>query len=308
MLIQKALSKLRLRNGDDVFLMVEYELNNKLFVKILNLKRNEVYVGHSNDIELRSQAARIRLTFDEFTEKIIKALVENASDNSNFLYCLDEQDGMYKFQWKSIDEEQTIISLGSVDVRKESFAITLTDMLEMISIEMRLMRNKIQELNADIDRTQNQSSDALEQLRLATEMKEKLEKEMYSKFVLVLNEKKRKIRELQQKNKHNSHSGNTEFQKKKPKKSSKPLVSDSSDELDDIDEPGPSAAKTDTSFSFLDDDKSILPTTRNRIRNRKVLASKKENGNKSTFINCNQSSKNITVDDDESDEHLFDNL
>ncbi|CAL1265769.1 unnamed protein product [Larinioides sclopetarius] len=304
------MSKLRLRNGDDVFLMVEYELNNKLFVKILNLKRYEVYVGHSNDIELRSQAARIRLTFDEFIEKIIKALIENATDNSNFLYCLDEKDGIYKFQWKSIDEEQTIVSLGSVDVRKESFVITLADMLENISIDMHLMRNKIQDLNADIDKTRNQTSDALGQLRLATEMKETLEREMYSKFVLVLNEKKRKIRELQQKNKHTSLSSYSEYQKKKPKKSSKPLVNDTSndtDEFEDIDKPGPSNTKTDTSFSFLDDNKSILPANRNRIRNRKILESSKESKNNSTFANSNQSSKNI-IEDDVSDEHLFDDL
>ncbi|KAF8795154.1 hypothetical protein HNY73_003034 [Argiope bruennichi] len=307
MLHQKALSKIRLRNGDDVFLMVDYELNNKLCVKILNLKCNEAYVGYSNDIELRSQAARIRLTYDEFTQKVIKALIENTANNSNFLYCLDKQDDIYKFQWKSIDEEQTIISLGNLDVKKENFAITMAEILEMLSLEMRLMSNEVQELNEKVDRAQNQTFESLKQLKLATEMKEKLEKEMYSKFVLILNEKKRKIRELQQINKQNSLSSNAEFLNKKPKKSV-PLISDSddTDELEEKDKPGPSVTK-DNSFLFLDDDKPILPSNQNRIRNRKILASKKENENDST-LNCNPSSEKIIIDDDESDEDLFDNL
>ncbi|GFT43795.1 uncharacterized protein NPIL_642471 [Nephila pilipes] len=308
MTFHKALTKIRLQDQDDVFLVSEFEIGDKLVLKILNIKRSEIYIGQASDVELRSQAAKIRLTFNDYINKAIKALFGNLQSGTNFLYCLDKKDDKYTFKWKSIDLEETVINLGNVEMEKKEFVFVLTDILQSISSEMHMLNDKMRELELELNQSKNQTSETLKQLSFAIDIKESLEKEMYSKFVCVLNEKKRKIKQLQKK----SYSCTNNKPEKKSRKSLEPVFSDTSDELDgllDINKPGPSTTKEQKTLLFLDDNKAVIPTDRKRIRNRKIPISRKANM-KDTLSSKNSShdEEKIIEDSDKSDDSLLNYL
>ncbi|GFQ78459.1 uncharacterized protein TNCT_89631 [Trichonephila clavata] len=307
MTVQKALLKIHLQNHDDVFLMSEYEMDDKLAVKILNIKQNEIYVGHADDIELRSQAAKIRLTFKEYIDKTIKSLFGSLHNDTKFIYCLDKKDDVYTFKWKSIDCEETVVNLGSMDMKKGNFVFLLTDILQSVSLEMLMLNDKVLKLEIELNQSKSQTSEILKQLSVAIDRKKRLENEMYAKFVCVLNEKKRKIEELIQK----PFSNNNNNPKKKSRKT-EPVFSDSSDDaggLLDCKKPGPSSTKEQESLLFLDDNKAIMPINQKRIRSKKIPISRKTDINDaSTTKKLSQPMEKVFEDNIESDDSLLNNL
>ncbi|GFS44898.1 uncharacterized protein TNIN_485591 [Trichonephila inaurata madagascariensis] len=308
MTVQKAFTKIHLQNDDDVFLMSEYELDYKLAVKILNIKQNEIYVGHAEDVELRSQAAKIRLTFKEYIDKTIKSLFGSSQNDTKFVYCLDKKNDVYTFKWKSIDFEETVINLGSMDMKKGNFVFLLTDILQSVSLEMLMLNDKVLKLEIELNQSKSQTSEILKQLSVATDMKKSLEDEMYAKFVCVLNEKKRKIEELMQK----PFSNNNNNHKKKSRRTLEPVFSDSSDDavgLLDSRKPGPSIKKEQESLLFLDDNNAIMPINQKRIRSKKIHISRKTDINDaSTSKKFSQPLKEVIEDNVESDDSLLNYL
>jgi DNA-repair protein XRCC4 len=86
--------------------------------------------------------------------------------------------------------------LGSVLLREEEAGPTHSMILEHAVSTFLCLQNKISELQrVNLQLAQEQQT-ALERLEHAIRSKEQVEKEMYSKFKLVLNEKKNKIRRL----------------------------------------------------------------------------------------------------------------
>lgn len=298
---KKSLKRIHLQDNDDVFLMSEYEIESNLCLQILNIKRNEAYIGQLNDYDLRSQAVNIRLTYCDFIQKATDALFEKNLDDSNFLYTLEKKNGHFVFKWKSIDNEETIINLGFVEMNKKDSVSVFTDILLSASDEMHSLNSKVVKMSAELNESKKDNSDAIQQLSLAIDVRESVEKELYSKFVLVLNEKKRRIRELQQ-------GSNSKHQPKHKKtKTSHILSSDSSDVDGDVDlnQPGPSNATGRNSLPFLDDNKPVVPVSQNRIRNRKVPASKKPDfTKKATVENPSWVSAPIADQEDDSDDLL----
>ncbi|KAG8185556.1 hypothetical protein JTE90_017561 [Oedothorax gibbosus] len=271
MVLKKSLKNIHLQQDNhDVCLFSEHEAEGNLRFYILNVELKEAYFGQVNDFDLRVQAANIRLTYNDFIKKATDALFEKNTDS--YLYTLDKQNGKFIFKWKSIDHEETVINLGHVEMHERDYLLMFTEVLAAVSDEMHLLNSKVATLSAKVNESETFASETVKQLQHSMEVKESMEKELYSKFVMVLNTKKRRIRELQEK-----LGSKNQPKHSKRAKTSHILSSDSSDVDGELDanEPGPSKVTGRDSLLFPDDDEPIVPMAKNRARNRKVPVTQK---------------------------------
>ncbi|XP_054706932.1 uncharacterized protein LOC129216741 [Uloborus diversus] len=268
----KSILKISLQNEQEVFLLSEYVPENKLSVKILSVGQNEAWHGEISDLDLRSQAAHIRLTFSKFLTKAKNAFFYSNQSDVKYIYNLEKRNSKHAFEWKSIDCEETIIKLGYVLVEKTDFKTICSEVLTCVSQELLTANNIHNELKATLEKSESKRSELVELLSNATEAKSSVEKELYSKFVVLLNAKKRKIRELTSNISDDSNDSGKLQVKKKAKTNQCPIMfSDSSNEADNVDDPMPSSSK-----SFLFDDNSpTLIITPSKMRDRKTVVSEK---------------------------------
>ncbi|GIY79268.1 DNA repair protein XRCC4 [Caerostris darwini] len=305
--VQKYLTELRLQSEEMIFLIVEYETDKTLSLKILNVKHKEIFEGEARNLELRTQAVKNCVDFGEYVSDMTRALFKAKIKESKYLYSFEKKNDDYIFKWKIKDADNIINDLGYVILKKGDFVFALRDYLVLLSNDMKKLHAKEQELSIQLQESKKETNEALRQLSLATHMKETLEKELYSKFVLVLNEKKRKIKELEQKYKVNHLSSNNNPKKSRLDNKLEMGSSDSSDEVDepeDVNQPGPSNKQK--SLLFPDENKPVVPTSSNKIRNRKIPNYKKNNtDNPTTSVNSSPSNNNVAIEDSESDEDLL---
>lgn len=270
MSVSNSLILIDIAKQQDVFLFCNFERNRKLHIVLLDVNECKAFSGYVTDIDLRSQAAIINMTFSDFLSLSTKALTKKEAEGSKFLYSLEKNCENFIFKWKSVDQDETIISIGSIKVTEKDYGSLVKEVFMMLSNELSNLNSKVTSMEEELQNIRKEKEGAVKLASEVTDVKDRVEKELFSKFILILNQKKEKIRSL----KRNNDDISVVSKKKKNMKPKKlHQISDSSDEaMSDIEKThvaGPSAVKHNTSLPFLDDDneKPILPSpSKRRIR------------------------------------------
>jgi len=169
--------------------------------------------------ELRLKAQEIDMEYEKYNNLFKEAIGVKSSTNQ-FSYSLKEDQDICKFCWKQSLDGGMKFQLGSIDLAKEN---------------EELLSNKLK-----IENDQKRMNKRLESY---AEYKNDIEKHLYSKFSLVLNEKKDKIRELHEA----SNKGETSSKKGKPSK----IITHNEDEI--------SASESDD-YNTDDDEPKLSPS------------------------------------------------
>lgn len=274
MSVSNSLILIDIAKQQDVFLFCNFERNKKLHIVLLDVNECKAFSGYVTDIDLRSQAAIINMTFSDFLSLSTKALTKKEAEGSKFLYSLEKNCENFIFKWKSVDQDETIISIGNIKVTEKDYGSLVKEVFMMLSNELSNLNSKVISMEEELQSIRKEKEGAVRLASEVTDVKDRVEKELFSKFILILNQKKEKIRSLKRNNDDTSVNATVVSKKKKNMKPKKlHQISDSSDEamsdIEKADVAGPSAMKHNTSLPFLDDDneKPILPSpSKRRIR------------------------------------------
>lgn len=289
---------------DSIFLVCSFDNSKQLHITVLDNEKCKAFSGHATDIELRSQAATLRMTFSEFITLTLKALTSKSEvDAIKFLYCLEQNCKSFLFRWKSIDQDETIINIGCITVTEQDYKSVTNSTFSMLSAELSGLNEEIENKKQTISKLNKEKEEHLRLVTDMSDMKERLETELYSKFILVLNEKKRKIKALKENGSDTLPNNVRKIIKPVlPKKTH--LISDSSDEeicdqeIRNI--PGPSNTKHNASLMFFDDEEPPVSTSPSKKRTRhKTIETK------AFEVKRTRAPSPVTMDDSEDEDELF---
>lgn len=309
MSVLNSLILIDLAEQEDVFLFCNFEQDRKLHIVLLDVNECKAFSGYVTDIDLRSQAATINMMFSDFISLSTKALTKKEAEGSKFLYSLEKNCENLIFKWKSVDQDETIISIGNIKVTERDYGSLVKEVFVMLSNELSNLNSKVSSMEEELQSIRKEKEGAVRLASEVTDVKDRVEKELFSKFILILNQKKEKVRSL--KRNHDDTLVNAAVSKKKKNMKPKKLhqISDSSDEaISDIEKAhvaGPSTSKHNISLPFLDDDNEepILPSPSKRRIRQKDASCKKVTSHE----HIHKENPKITVES-ESEDELFLNL
>lgn len=302
--------KIQTTDESKLFLLSQHESLKRLSINLINIKKNEAYSGDLNELEMRQMAARVRMTYSDFLKDIEQSIIIGNTDNSSYLYSLENCSDNYLFKLqKKLDMEDTIVNLCSIKVAKMSYNVLAESMFQLSSEEFHKLNDDVQNLKTLLKESEKSRDYALDQLSIASKIKEDLEREMYAKFVCVLNKKKQKIRELKEQIQSSgivNQNINTGRSRVLPKirVSPSPDVSDIDADMDDINKPGPSISKKHT-LLFFDDTETGISIKHGRVRKRR--SKEKLVNNLSNGLCTSKKVEESKKSDNESDSELLAN-
>ena len=198
------LSKLELEDSSKcIFVLSEFRTDS-LYLKAFDGSRG--WEGSISEMGLRALAERSKTDFPQYVTETKKALSRQELGTQSFLYSVKYLEKKNKIQlvWKKyIASDNVKFQLGEVELSGSSsgsgLASSLLDMAVM-SIDELLMSNH--QLQSQCERLAKERHEVLQDLTQCADIQDKIEKDLFGKFKLVLNEKKAKIKNLMQSVKH----------------------------------------------------------------------------------------------------------
>ncbi|RUS89561.1 hypothetical protein EGW08_002679 [Elysia chlorotica] len=159
-----------------------------------------VWEGSISEQALDRQSEALKMDFDTYVKETSAALTK-ASQSGMAFECIFKplSQSSARLSWKKIPAQSIKFNLGSVDLKKVPNAgESLASILGACISSARSLRSQILSLQADNERLSQERQNALKRLDKCVSAKDELEKDLYSKFVAVLNSKKQKIKELEE--------------------------------------------------------------------------------------------------------------
>ncbi|XP_038053067.1 DNA repair protein XRCC4-like [Patiria miniata] len=156
--------------------------------------------GQISRQRLTQLAKKVNMSLEEFTEHTQKALTRQDMGELAFEYHFKTDANKSEFSWKKVMSNENIkFQLGSValDVVEDS-AESIQDLFIFTIDNAASLRDNIRLLEGENERLSTERANALKRLEKCVGMHEEMEKELFSKFQVVLNDKKAKIRRLKQ--------------------------------------------------------------------------------------------------------------
>ncbi|XP_058720080.1 DNA repair protein XRCC4 [Poecile atricapillus] len=157
------------------------------------------WTGTVFEADISREAADIEMDREKYVEELRKALIagEESAGRYNFVISRDEQNKACHFSYERNLKDGSF-RLGSLKLQEVPRpADVVKELLGYCLDSLGKLRAKTEHLQRENEKLLSNSSDAEKRLEKCVEAKEELEADLYSKFVLVLNEKKAKIRSLQ---------------------------------------------------------------------------------------------------------------
>ncbi|XP_070565467.1 DNA repair protein XRCC4-like isoform X2 [Ptychodera flava] len=162
---------------------------------------SQAWTGEISIDELESLASDIKMDASEYINQTCKALTREKTGQTTFQYQVKKYKGeSIEFSWKKVmDTDRIKFQLGSVVLEKASDTTETVKEIFDFSIEkMGSLHGKISTLEADNARLSAERGKALKRLEKCVELKENMEKDLYGKFQVLVNDKKAKIRQLKE--------------------------------------------------------------------------------------------------------------
>ena len=162
----------------------------------------DAWRGSVTDDDLMTWAEKTTLGADEL-EMTRKALAGESFERTTFDYQLKatERRGRFEFIWKKVVEREGVkFQLGSASMQQEADPSAIVKRIFDHAIDaVKTLGDDRRTLEEERDRWKGETASALEQLESFATVKGEMEKSLYAKFVVVLNDKKSKLRELKSK-------------------------------------------------------------------------------------------------------------
>ncbi|XP_057298378.1 DNA repair protein XRCC4-like [Hydractinia symbiolongicarpus] len=160
---------------------------------------DELYLGELSMQDIQEMASEVDMSIEKYQALIKESFgyKSGSHDLGRFAYLLHGDGESYKFIIKQELEGGILFKLGSIVVHKQETSSGkvieifdhLQDQLKSLQTEVSNFKSLSKSLEAD-------KKDMCKRLEAYTSIKNSLEQDLYTKFSLVLNEKKARIREL----------------------------------------------------------------------------------------------------------------
>ncbi|XP_033118550.1 DNA repair protein XRCC4-like isoform X2 [Anneissia japonica] len=181
---------------------------------------------------MKSLSEAINMSVDDFTEQTMNAMTQQ--EMKHFQYDVKDCGLDRVFYWKKVMASGDIkFQLGSVTLTAVDDTNATTHELYKFAIDqIKTLKGNIRRLDKENSRLSKERKQALQQLEQCTTAKEDLENDLYSKFQVIVNDKKAKIRQLQEELK-NVDGGR---KREQDESNQSTMRNDSSDEPEDDDQ------------------------------------------------------------------------
>ncbi|XP_027736986.1 DNA repair protein XRCC4 isoform X1 [Empidonax traillii] len=157
------------------------------------------WTGTVSEAEISREAADMEMNKAKYVEELKKALVtrEESAGKYNFVISRDQENMVCQFSYERSLKDGSF-RLGSVRLQEVlSPDEVVKELIGYCLDSLGKLQAKNEHLQRENERLFSNWSDAERRLEKCVEAKEKLEADLYNRFILVLNEKKAKIRNLQ---------------------------------------------------------------------------------------------------------------
>lgn len=194
-----SLKKVRLEDDGEFFLYSRYEIGKNFHINLFNTKNSEAYDGDISEINLRAMASARRTTYTDFLANTLCALMWDDASDVQFSYNFEKDSESLYFRWAKVFESEDMkVSLGRIKVARVEFCSLIETVLCQVSTELHSISSSLEKAKLELEESNKEKEMSKELVQSAIKVKKDMEKELYSKFVIVLNKKKEKIRKLKQ--------------------------------------------------------------------------------------------------------------
>nr|XP_022335751.1 DNA repair protein XRCC4-like isoform X2 [Crassostrea virginica] len=188
-------NRIDLSTGEKVYLLVKYKNEDSDEFHLSVSDGTKVWNGKFDEDDIDNMRKTLKMDYESLLTKTKDALTCERSSGWSFEYKLNSQ--KTEFQWNYAPDEELTYTLGSCALKPaRDPSKSMCEILNHCIDRNKEMKERLSTLQTDYDRISQERANALKRLEKCVMAKEELEKELYSKFVDVLNSKKEKIRQL----------------------------------------------------------------------------------------------------------------
>ncbi|XP_074653148.1 DNA repair protein XRCC4-like [Tubulanus polymorphus] len=154
--------------------------------------------GKVSNSELKTTCSKIHMDYEDYLLQTKAALTGQTTKNMHFQYVVKQISSGIEVTWKKyVPGENVKFQLGIVKLSHDADPVQRICSLFQLSLRRtQELREGISDAVSKSDRLLAERDKALTLLKKSVEAKETLERDLYSKFQLVLNSKKQKLRQL----------------------------------------------------------------------------------------------------------------
>ncbi|XP_048384120.2 DNA repair protein XRCC4 [Stegostoma tigrinum] len=191
-----------LSSPDTVYYMQiswEKDLGSGFTVTLCN--GEQAWSGRVSDNEVTMEAKEAEIDRQKYVDELRQALTmgEERMKTYSFDFFKDNDKDVFHFLYEKLMQDISF-KLGSVELRKVSDSTEIIKgLIDYVLHCNRELQDKNEHLQQENERLMCDRNYSLKELEKYVKAKEELEQDLYSRFILVLNEKKAKIRSLQEK-------------------------------------------------------------------------------------------------------------
>ncbi|CAK8681025.1 unnamed protein product [Clavelina lepadiformis] len=181
-------------NTDAYFIQAQFGKDVACKILVTNVKC--CWEGQMDRKEIESSALETEMNYDDYYELMKKALT-GCERCQEFEYGIKESEGNnLLLEWKRVQDDVKYC-LGTISAKKSTDQVkAMQQMLTLCNASLLSLNTDKMESNKARLELEGKYLNAVKELEKCCELKEGLEVELMSKFVLVINEKKSKIRAL----------------------------------------------------------------------------------------------------------------
>ncbi|CAH1786194.1 unnamed protein product [Owenia fusiformis] len=195
---EQNLRKLTTIQGKTFYLLLESNKSGDDGMDLLLSDGTICWIGNLSEEDLSTLSGDYNMDIKAYTKQTIMALTSNKSSTLNFQYEVKVIRNNVELTWKKhVPADDVKIKLGSVVLEEtDDSASSLSKILDFSIQNAAKLQERIKSLESDTERLASERAGAVKRLEKWVKSKEDMEKDMFEKFVTIVNSKKQKIREL----------------------------------------------------------------------------------------------------------------
>lgn len=193
-----AVQQILIKNDPDIpyFLRVDWSGDLGAGFTIVLTNGSAAWIGEVSEEDVTKGGGDIGMSRERYVEELHQVLIQDESKRERTKYSFQLTTDHLLYQRMS---DTGPVNLGSVELQPAPDPLELNREMIGQSLKRHLhLEATNSQLLQDNCKLRREHSQILKELDTCTKTKNALEKQMYSRFVMVLNEKKSRIRELQE--------------------------------------------------------------------------------------------------------------
>lgn len=273
---------------------------------------NDSWEGDISGNDIHDMCSLSSIDYKDYVEMTVQALTGKSGPNISFQYQIDHSSQEYvQFHWKKhIVSDDVKFRLGSTKLsQSDDSNKTIQKIFDHCIEKISNLNHKITTTQMDNERLSQERANALKTLNNCVSAKEKLEEDLYSKFLMVLNSKKKEIENLRQKveeqKQDHTEADNSNEELTDDENSSSYSAETEKDGSDTPNTVGGKKAKWNDSLVFTDDSPDEDMDNLSRIQKPEIKQDKKSNASTSKVSSEYDKSKKIVKMKEEKHKRSF---